>query len=362
MKTPARAVPSIGARRISRRTRPVQSAGLVFWNVENLFHPETGGPRADYTAADGWTPDLYERKLGRIAETLAALGESPADGASREPRQIVGAPKRRPDHPGPALIALAEVENLRVAADLAARLPGYDVARPTAETPDYLDTLLLFDAARFESLEATWHSFLARSSKGDFLEVALRHRASGETLFVYVCHFKSRHGGDAYTEPFRACLCDHLQTLLFRRHAASGQAFVVCGDFNDEPFGDSLITYLLGSWDREFVAAQQPGGTESLHLYNCAFERLLAPRAGSLHHLRRRGTPWTLFDQFLVAPPLLRPDAPFRYAQGSFRIHSGSTADGGGRPRRTSTWDEQDRRVFTDGYSDHFPVGITLDI
>lgn len=310
---------------------------LVFWNVENLFRPDTGGPRGDQTAQSGWTEARHQAKLDRVAEVLAQT--------DRQGKR-------------PPLIALAEVEDAVVAADLRRRLPPeYQFAGP-GSYPYYLDCVFFYDSSRFELLSTDYSDVLNRAPKGEILSVRLKEKKSGTEFTVYVIHFKSRYEGDEYTEPFRRVLCDHLQQLLHRRHGGDDGNAIVIGDFNDEPFSPGLLDYLLATPDREHAA--HAGRENGLPMFNAAFSRLAAPRPGSLYHHRRRGTPWMLFDQALVSPALLTGEGGMLYRDDSFQVIDHLTADETGRPERCFRWTRETGKYIADAWSDHFPIRISL--
>jgi hypothetical protein len=175
---------------------------------------------------------------------------------------------------------------------------------------------------------------------------------------------------------YRQAVCDDMQTAVWKMHGGAAardaaqrakgerapkpdalelnQNIVLMGDFNDEPFSSSLLDYLNASYDKSFVVNQRD--IKRVVLYNCAWEWLSREKPGSYFWEKGNVTRWSLLDQIVISPALLSGAAGMRYAPGSFRVEQSVTADEGGIPLRTCTWDENDNIVWLKGYSDHFPV------
>jgi len=129
-------------------------------------------------------------------------------------------------------------------------------------------------------------------------------------LRLILAHWPSRMVHEQADD--RLALGSQLQTHIRNIIERDGrrEAFVVVGgDFNDEPFDESLTMGLWGTRDRA-LARRQPHT-----LYN-PFWRLLGERrhrehgdeetgAGTAHWRSGRATKWHTFDQFLVSSSLL---------------------------------------------------------
>jgi hypothetical protein len=125
-------------------------------------------------------------------------------------------------------------------------------------------------------------------------------------------------------------------------------AFLVCGDFNDDPTDPSVVEHLHAIGDLGKVKA---GGAEPL-LFNL-FARHHAEGEGSLYAGK-----WAhVFDQIAVSPGML--------GGGEWSVDVGSAqivkemADRRGRPNRFGGPKDK-RPLSARGASDHFPVTVRL--
>jgi len=345
-------------RTVARKTRQVR---VLTWNVENLFHPETGGPRHDYTPDSGWTLTRYHEKISRLAEAMCAM-------------------MQRTGSRTPFIIGLTEVENLRVVSDLLAHLPErFDVAIDQAFPHAYHDAVILYDRDFLTLEHCTYQATFRRHEKGDVVQADFRLGQGKSRLSVFCCHLKARPDNPYYTAMYRQAVCDNLQNLVWRLHRGHqvqeqirrlpsdaekpkglvlDQPIVIMGDFNDEPFSPSITDYLMATYDKHYVATQQD--VDKVALYNCAWEGLQGHRPGSLYYERSLTTKWSMLDQIIIAPHLLHVDSAIRYVPASFEVMQDVSADGHGRPFACASYSDDGAREWHDGYSDHFPVGIAL--
>ena len=129
-------------------------------------------------------------------------------------------------------------------------------------------------------------------------------------LHVFVVHWPSRMRPDS--DALRRMIGRSLQARIDElvRLEQRPLHVLVLGDFNDEPFNDSMSTALLGSRDRNLVRRRPR------HLYN-PFWRFLGERqeleeerggrlgAGTHYYEGTVATHWHTYDQFLVSASLL---------------------------------------------------------
>lgn len=343
-------------------TRVTRQIGVLTWNVENLFHPETGGPRHDFTPDIGWTLTRYHEKISRLAEAITVI-------------------MQRTGSHTPCIIGLTEVENLRVVNDLLAQLPArFAVAIDEDFSHAYYDAVILYDRDFFRLEQCTSHTTFRRHERGDVVQADFRLGAGEHRLSVFCCHLKARPDNQYYTAMYRQAVCDNLQTLVWRSHGGHrvqeqirrlpadaakpqglvlDQHIVIMGDLNDEPFSPSLTDYLLATYDQHYVATQQD--VDKVALYNCAWEGLQGRRPGSLYYEHSLTTKWSMLDQIIVSPHLLHTGSPVRYVPASFEVIQDVSADDDGRPLSCASYNDAGELEWRDGYSDHFPVGITLE-
>lgn len=330
---------------------------LTFWNLENLFGPENHPHRIEWiknrVANDlrGWSADLYQRKLAQLAKIV---------------EQINGGA-------GPDILGVCEVEDAFVLRDLIAaiNLPGreYDVVHANSDRDRRgIDTAFLYDKAMYDvDPELVFNHFvLRRTGTRDILQATFRTKV-GQDLIMLCNHWPSRSGGAIESAGFRATAGETLGYWHQRIIEECGEraAVVAFGDFNDDPFDPSVRF--------NAVAGRERGDVErglSAKFYNFAWEYLQSsvtdkdgkPKTldGTLY-FRGDGN---LFDQVLVNRPVLDGMGPFTVVDGSAKIEAFpemvSPSVRFGPIRFGLPKGDVDKNVDQDGFSDHFPVSITV--
>ncbi|MDR0495201.1 MAG: endonuclease/exonuclease/phosphatase family protein [Treponema sp.] len=164
------------------------SIAIMTWNMQGLFDGDDDGIEYDeYRESAGWTREKYRGRLTVIAGAIGGM-------------------ERKPD-----IIALQEIESAVVVADLAAALSaqGYGWTHFANIPGMALGVGLL---SRFPLSEAKSHLV---SIDGDLaprpmLEVKVNTAANtpadetgASALALFVCHWKSKLGGDDATESIR---------------------------------------------------------------------------------------------------------------------------------------------------------------
>lgn len=330
---------------------------IAFWNLENLFGPEDHAPRIEWIKSRiandlrGWTAALYQRKLDQLAKIIGQM----KGGA------------------GPDILAVCEVEDAFVLNDLVGGLniAGRDYAvvhADSARDRRGIDTAFLYDRAMYSVDDELIfnHFVLRRTGTRDILQATFKTTA-GQDLIVLCNHWPSRSGGAIESAGFRATAGETLGYWHQRIFEECGDraSVVAVGDFNDDPFDPSLRF--------NAVAGRERGDVErgrSAQFYNFAWEYLQFQATDSA------GNPKTLdgtlyfrgdgnvFDQVLVNRPVLDGRGPFTVVEGSAKVEAYpemvSTSVSVGPIRFGLPKGDVDRNVNTDGFSDHFPVSITL--
>ena len=350
----------------------------IFWNVQRLFDP-SGLPVARSLGATGeaWTRKDYRRKISNLAACLEAMtgGETPA------------------------VLALAEVESLRVQQDLRDALGWDDLIITDEISPDPsldgLDVAMMLDGSVFDvdTLQARSIALDNQFSTRDLLEVRVCPLGSETEAVFAVAHWPSRvitEGTSlrfAYSVYLQRLITSALQYAKADLVAADGTITmpsaeelrarwdtpcVVMGDFNDEPY-DTSVREALGSTRFPGLVRRRGKLTgkslvevdnyfnEKFSLYNPCW-RLLFSDDGSMGGTYYR-TEWRAYDQVLFSHGALREDSPLRYAPDSVEVirlpdlDDGAVAmtKGSGTPRRFD-------RDTPQGVSDHFPLYFELDI
>ncbi len=329
-----------------RCTLPLENSGkkeirILSYNVENIFDDVDNG--TEYAEFDpvsgGWNESLYHLRLVNLAEVIKAACRG-----------------------GPDIIALQEIENEKVAADLVSlylKGMGYTAVAVTKKSNSAVQVGII---SRLPFVSVTVHDVYGGSSTHTrpVLEAAVKTEAG--VLYILNNHWKSRIGGSRETEELRLLDASLVRKRMQELTAADPSAdFLVVGDFNEraaeyEDTGGKYETALmpLGAAPSEgFMASLsvtgradaltpenasstvwtpwvQYTGDDGSYFYNGKWERIdqtflsygLLCRAGYL------------YDSFTV------PEIPFiRTSEGvplSWNRDSGS------------------------GYSDHLPILVTL--
>lgn len=226
-----------------------------------------------------------------------------------------------------ALLALGEMSAEvvdRVFTDAA--LPGQFRAWTEAPSPGQLPSnlALIYNSA---AVAVRDHTLLRVQNRRQELRVAtlfeLDVATSEARLDFYVAHWPSRMI-EAASESRRAAGSELARTLENR--ASQGKAAaVVVGDFNDEPFDESIRERMQSTRDRECARARRA------LLYNPCWRLLghhqphhpkVSPRdpAGTYFYTSKPETRWHSFDQVLVAPTFVDPTSNVQLDEREVRV------------------------------------------
>lgn len=269
---------------------------VAFYNVENLFDTEDDPGVEDeaFTPASQkqWTLERYQTKIEHLGRVLTSLGAGDL----------------------PALIGLAEIENRQVMLDLIQchHFSGAYYSIVHEDSPDErgIDVGLLYRPDKFEHLShqsiPIRFPFDLETKVRDILHVKGLAKG-GDTLHVFVNHWKSRYGGREETEKFRVysakVLKHHIDSILNRNPEAN---IIAIGDFNDEPANKSL---------KGTLGAQTPQNIELKSLYN-----LLFPKDQEGEGTYNYKYEWFMLDNFIVSGGLMQGEKGYRIAPKDVKI------------------------------------------
>ena len=325
---------------------------VAWWNLENLFDEEDAvalGRRTDKVSRTidddiaGWTPRLRDRKIHQLASVVAGMNT------------------RR----GPDLLGVCEVENRFVVDRLVdavnAVLPvprSYRVVHADTEDARGIDVAFVYDDTLLEvpaPLEDSvfFHVVMRRNATREIVQVNFRTFPAGRTWAVFGNHWPSRSGGQHESDGYRAIAGETLGYFHERVLEVHGPATpaLAMGDFNDEPFDDSLVRHALSTRQRAKVMAAR----ENPLLWN-----LMWPAAGTPD-----GSFWfdnqpNVLDQFLVNKNMAADDALIRVDPTTARILKPRAMVSGGVYKKPVPFGGMGAPVDEDGYSDHFPITVTV--
>ncbi len=312
-----------------------ESFRVMSYNVENLFDIEDDPAKDDKDFLPGsdrhWTYGRYTNKLNNLARVIAAAGEWDI----------------------PAIVGLYEVENEKVMNDLTNKSPlknqKYRFVMTNSEDARGIDIAMMYQRDRFKYLYHKSHKIKFRNNPGRKTRDVLHVTGcvlSGDTLDVFLCHFPSRRGGEAQSEPDRiqaASIVRSKVDSLFRvRHNAN---IIIMGDFNDEPNNRSMYDVLR--------AKPYSNNMKEGDLCNLFYSYLKKQNTGTY----KFGKEWNMLDQMIVSTNLLNkkqnfyvlPETAFIF-RPAFMVAEDKT-HGGKRPLKTYHGMKHEG-----GFSDHFPI------
>jgi endonuclease/exonuclease/phosphatase family metal-dependent hydrolase len=207
------------------------SLAIMTWNMQALFDGTDNGTEYDeYRESAGWTQEKYKGRLNIITAAIGGL-------------------ERKPD-----IIALQELESSMVAIDLAAALSkhGYNWTH-FANIPGM--SLGVGILSRFPFAEVKSHSVYidGEIAPRPMLEARINtsENAVDSSLLLFVCHWKSKLGGDDATESGRRASA----RIILRRLRELAETepelpVVIMGDLNEnhDDFyrrGEKVISALM---------------------------------------------------------------------------------------------------------------------
>ncbi len=312
---------------------PEKNAGVMFYNVENLFDVSNDSLTND----DAFTFDGLRRwTFGRMLDKFRKLN-----------RVILTAGGWNP----PVLIGLCEVENswvLNLMLDeTGMRHLSYRVVHYDSPDERGIDVALVYLHNRFQVVGSQPLPVNFGSDERPTRDILyVKGVLDGlDTLHVLVNHWTSRYGGSATTQWKREFTAQQLRCFTDSLHAQDPRSLViVMGDFN-EPHRSALFPKHLGSG-----LLEDDAWLISPALY-------LPVDAGTIKYQYK----WQVFDQILVSRSFFEGKGPIYIEKPELRIIDfpflleRDDKYGGDKPFRTYVG-----MRYHGGYSDHLPVWIDL--
>ncbi|AEF80715.1 endonuclease/exonuclease/phosphatase family protein [Leadbettera azotonutricia] len=245
----------------------------VSWNVQALFDWKVDGfEYGEYLPSAGWNREKYDARILSISKALGGLAETGV----------------------PDLIGLVELENSGVLEDLAnGALSKYGYKYMFfGNAPG--SSLGVGALSRFPLTEVKVHSITVNGETTPRPVLELRVEKEGEGLVFFVCHWKSKLGGDEATEALRRSSAKVIKRRLEELHKDEpGLPVVVMGDLNEnhDEFYRQAGVSLSALLPDDPKAAELAGGLNSLDFLVLSGEkppraRYFNPRIPCLY------TPW----------------------------------------------------------------------
>lgn len=307
---------------------------VAFYNTENLFDifndPKT---LDDNYTPDGrlkWTEKRYQNKVGKIAMTMSKIG-----------LEETGNP--------PALIALAEVENAEVVADLIDNehlgKDQYGFVHFDSLDERGIDVALIFrrDVFFVEHAEPLRPPNIYNGDGRDLTRDVLyvKGRLTDRPMHIFVVHMPSKREEDV-NKPKRMAIAAKLRNQInYIFEDEENPYIIILGDFNAPPEGDSLKHHLRG--DERKPLSDEPGFFNPMELLI---------RDGYFTTVHRKD--WLLFDQMLFSPAFFS-----KYASPTLietKVFNPYFLQEWNHKYRFQPFRTYVGRKYLGGYSDHFPI------
>lgn len=309
---------------------------ILFFNAENLYDTidQPVIQDSDFTpeGEKKWTMERYNKKIADVADVIC-----------------------RASGRFPAIVGLAEVENVGVLNDLInntdLKYGKYQIIHEHSPDVRGIDVALLYNPEIFKYLDHesicidfSWNRHIKTR---EILYV--KGTIDGKIVHLMVNHWPSRNKGAKETEEKRLHVADHVRKridLIFEDEESAN--IILIGDFNDEP-EDKSLEYILRSKTHTDIEYDE--------LYNLM----------SIDYKNHKGTnvyqrDWLLFDQIHVSQNFLNPNSPLSVSNNRGFIYSSKKVlyelkDGFKKPNETYGGDDK----YYGGVSDHLAVYCFLE-
>jgi endonuclease/exonuclease/phosphatase family metal-dependent hydrolase len=158
----------------AKKQKTPEDFSAAVWNVQALFDgEETGNEYGEYLSAAGWNGEKYAARLTSISRALPQLSASD----------------------GPDLIGLVEIENAGILHDLARSLKSGYSWTYFANIPGA--SLGIGVLSRYPPAGTRIHSINSGGQTAPRPVLEIRLEPGGKPLVFFLCHWKSKRGGDA---------------------------------------------------------------------------------------------------------------------------------------------------------------------
>jgi len=313
-------------------------SAIGFWNVENLYDTlnDQWKNDEDFTPSGKniWNGERYWIKIDRLAEVISKMATDVT-----------------PD--GLAIVGLCEIENKSVVQDLVnnKRLKSRNYQIVHIEGPDKrgVDPSFIYNPNYFKVTKAVSYIVVLVTDSTHTTRDILVVSGSfyGEPVSVLVNHWPSRRGGEMASRPNRNVAAKKARYIADSIMTADPKAKVfIMGDLNDDPV-NVCVKDVIGTYGD----LKKP---EEGKFFN-PMEKPFKQGVGTLAW----ADAWNLFDQIMIN----KPGVPSDYSTWQYhdvRIYNkpflkGDFGNFKGYPFRTYSG-----AAYTGGYSDHFPVFITI--
>ncbi|MEP7254749.1 MAG: endonuclease/exonuclease/phosphatase [Ferruginibacter sp.] len=313
---------------------------IGFYNLEN-FYDTVNNPMVDDeeflpNSERHYNTRVFLDKVGRLASVVSQMGID-----------------INPD--GLALLGVAEIENDTVLTALINHkyLKNRNLKFVHYNSPDVrgIDVGLIYNPKYFNPLYSNkLFVRLPGGSKDSYFTrdvLYVKGLMDGDTIHVFVNHWPSRSGGEERSIPARAAAAGVVKRVVDSLMTVNSKSkVVIMGDLNDDPISPS-VTKTLG-------AKGKMSDVKETGLFN-PWADFYRRGIGTLAYQDS----WGLFDQVIISQAWLDKDQKgyFFHKATIFNKQFLVQQTGKYKGYAKRTWDGM---TYNYGYSDHFPVFITL--
>jgi hypothetical protein len=313
-------------------------ANIGFWNVENLYDTlnDVWKNDEDFTPSgkNVWNGARYRTKIDRLAEVIQVMGTDAS-----------------PD--GMAVMGLCEIENKGVVLDLvrSKRIASRNYQVVHIEGPDArgVDPSFIYNPSYFKVSKAvSYHVTIVTDSAHKTRDILVVSGSFvGEPMTFLVNHWPSRRGGEMASRPNRNAAAKVARHIADSVSAADPKAkIIIMGDLNDDPT-NVCVKEVIGTYGE--IKDAEKGK------YFNPMEKPFKEGIGTLSW----NDSWNLFDQTLLNEPFL----PRNYETWQYyhvRIFNKAFLKSDFGNFKGGTFRTYGGSTYLGGYSDHFPVFITI--
>lgn len=313
---------------------------IGFYNLEN-FYDTVNNPLIDDeeflpTSERHYNSRVFLDKVGRLASVVSQMGID-----------------INPD--GLALLGVAEIENDTVLTALINHkdLKSRNLKFVHYNSPDVrgVDVGLLYNPKYFKPIYSkSIFVKLPGGSKDSYFTrdvLYVKGLMDGDTIHVFVNHWPSRSGGEERSIPARAAAAQVCKKTIDSIMATNPQSKIaLMGDLNDDPISPS-VTKVLG-------AKGKMSDVKKSGLFNPWYD-FYRRGIGTLAYQDS----WGLFDQIIISEAWLSKEQKgyFFLKANIFNKQFLVQQTGKYKGYAKRTWDGM---TYNYGYSDHFPVFVTM--
>ncbi|MDR2484421.1 MAG: endonuclease/exonuclease/phosphatase family protein [Treponema sp.] len=292
---------------------------ILTWNVQTLFDGDEAGNEYDeYRGAAGWTEEKYKARLHSLAQAINRMSEQ-----------------------APDILGLMEIENPRVLDDLirgplAKKGYNWNFFGKTPQGPLGIGIL-----SRFPFEQTLIHSITRNGETAPRPLLEAHLRVQDKALAFFVCHWKSKLGGDDATEPLRKAEA----RILLRRLKDLKQTHpdlpvIIMGDLNENH--DEFYRR-----EGSVICALLPDDPHA------------AERAGFTQAMSSSSSPKGMQTDFLILSRK-KPPEPEYFAQEALVLYSPWTGElAGGSYNHKNAWETIDHFLLSGALFDR--IGWDFD-